>query len=43
MLDDAGFAALRDGDVILLPPYGVFVGALDAAAASRPVPRAVAV
>jgi alpha-glucosidase len=44
MLDDAGFAALRDGDVILLPPYGVFVGGLDAAAAaSRPVPRAVAV
>ena len=36
IVDDAEFAALLDGDVILLPPYGVFVGALDAAAATRP-------
>jgi alpha-glucosidase len=44
VLEDAGFAALVDGDVVLLPPYGVFVGALDAAAATRPQPaRAVAV
>lgn len=44
MLEDAGFAALLDGDVVLLPPYGVFVGALDSAAAARPRPvRAIAV
>jgi hypothetical protein len=42
MLEDAGFAALIDGDVALLPPYGVFVGALDAAAATRPVPMRAA-
>ncbi len=43
-LEDAGFAVLVDGDVVLLPPYGVFIGALGAAAATRPqAARAVAV
>ncbi len=43
-LEDAGFAALVDGDVVLLPPYGAFIGALDAAVATRPqTARAVAV
>ena len=44
VLEDAGFAVLVDGDVVLLPPYGVFIGALGAAAATRPqAARAVAV
>jgi alpha-glucosidase len=42
MLEDAGFAALIDGDVALLPPYGVFVGALDVAAAAQPQPMRAA-
>ncbi|HEX7967763.1 MAG TPA: hypothetical protein VF502_06055, partial [Stellaceae bacterium] len=42
MLEDAGFAALIDGDVALLPPYGVFVGALDTAAMTELPPMRAA-